>query len=196
MILAAFDFDGTMTYHDALIPFFRFAFGDSITYLKLIKLAPHLLGFPLGILSRQEAKERILAKFLQGLPLYAVETMAKHFAEGPLFAQVKPEAWQRFQWHKREGHRCILISANLSLFLQPWAEKAGFEKVLSSEIEVTENQMITGRLKGLNCWGPEKVRRLNDLYGPEKNYQLYAYGDSRGDTELLQIADFPFYRAF
>jgi phosphoserine phosphatase len=46
----------------------------------------------------------------------------------------------------------------------------------------------------MNCFGPEKVARLTKLLGPKNQYTLYAYGDSRGDRELLELADFKYYR--
>ena len=70
----------------------------------------------------------------------------------------------------------------------------GFDEVIASELEVVEG-VVTGRLKGLNCWGPEKTRRLKESIG-ETTYTLYAYGNSRGDKELLEMADYPFYKTF
>jgi len=34
------------------------------------------------------------------------------------------------------------------------------------------------------------------LLGSRDSYTLYAYGDSRGDKELLSAADFSFYKKF
>lgn len=88
----------------------------------------------------------------------------------------------------------MLISASVDTYLVPWAQRVGFDKVATSLLEIDANQCITGRLVGKNCWGPEKVRRLQELVGPKEGYVLYAYGDTRGDRELLQYADHPFYR--
>ena len=87
---------------------------------------------------------------------------------------------------------CVLISASIDAYLDPWSKLAGFDHVICSRLETTPAGNVTGRLVGLNCWGPEKVRRLEELFGPLKKYTLYAYGDSRGDKELLAGADYPF----
>jgi phosphatidylglycerophosphatase C len=195
-IIAAFDFDGTFTRSDVLIPFFCFVFGSRRTYWKLASLSPHLAGFVLGIKTRQEAKEFILTAFLQGLSMPPLADLAKTFAEGPLMRLIKEEAWNRYQWHKKQGHICVLVSANISLFLAPWAQYTHFDYLLASEIEVVDGNRISGKLKGLNCWGKEKVRRLETLFGPKSGYLLYAYGDSRGDQELLSFADYPHYQTF
>jgi phosphoserine phosphatase len=49
---------------------------------------------------------------------------------------------------------------------------------------------------GNNCRGAEKLSRLKELLGGWDGYQIYAYGNSAGDREMLQAADFPFYRCF
>ena len=72
----------------------------------------------------------------------------------------------------------------------------GFDEIITSECQFDDRRILTGKLRGLNCWGPEKVRRLNEKMGPRDQYTLYAYGDSQGDRELLAFADFPFFRTF
>ena len=103
---------------------------------------------------------------------------------------------QRLQWHKKQGHRCILVSASLEIYLRPWATKLGFSYILGSRLEQIDNNRTSGKLLGENCFGPEKMRRIESLLGPRDGYTLYAYGDSRGDKELLSAADFPFYKIF
>ena len=78
--------------------------------------------------------------------------------------------------------------------MRPWALKTGFDDVIASHLETREDGRITGNLLGENCFGIEKVRRLEALLGPKSGYTLYAYGDSRGDRELLSSADYAYYR--
>ena len=48
---------------------------------------------------------------------------------------------------------------------------------------------------GANCRGPQKVVRLrawlDARYGDDIDVELWAYGDSSGDEELLAFADHP-----
>lgn len=195
-IIAIFDFDGTITFYDTLIPFFCFAFGKVRTTLKLLPLLPKLALFPLGFLSRQQAKEVLLTAFLKDLPLEQGKEMGARFAEEKLPSYIKKDALQKILWHQSLGHTCVLVSANIDLFLQPWARRVGFQYILSSVLEVSRFQLFTGKLKGANCWGLEKKRRVLELLGPKENYELYVYGDSRGDRDLLELADHPFFRTF
>lgn len=194
-VVAAFDFDGTITYHDTLFPFLKHIEGTVPAVRKLFSQLPFLLAYSFGIMTRQKTKEKILNKFLKGRHLDDLRSNGRQFARGPLKNLIRPESMERFQWHLSEGHRCILISAALEIYLRPWAEEVGFHDVIASHLETNTHGFVSGKLNGLNCWGSEKTRRLTELLGNKENYLLFAYGDSRGDKELLDLADFSYYRS-
>ena len=68
-------------------------------------------------------------------------------------------------------------------------------RLLATLLE-TENGIVTGKLSGKNCYGPEKVARIKSEFRLEEYDNIYAYGDSSGDTEMLAIATKPYYRKF
>jgi HAD superfamily hydrolase (TIGR01490 family) len=194
--IAAFDFDGTLTYRDTLLPFFNFVKGPLATSLNLAKGIPFFAEFLLKRLSRQEVKEIMLASFFKGMKEEELQLFGKKFAETKIDSLLRPEGMQRLRWHQAQGHRCILISASIETYLGYWADRVGFQDLLCSKLETDAEMCVTGKLNGTNCWGPEKRRRLLQLLGPKINYELYAYGDSSGDRELLELADRPYYRRF
>jgi phosphatidylglycerophosphatase C len=195
-IVAAFDFDGTLTTGDSLLPFLLYNAGRVKGTAKLLRALPDLLGFCLCLKTRQEVKEAILAAFFAGHAIRTLREQGERFAREELPKMEVAAGMQRVRWHQEQGHRCVLISASLDIYLAPWAKQAGFDDLLCSRPQVDERGCFTGKLAGLNCWGPEKQRRLEELLGPREGYQLYAYGDSRGDQELLSYATYPFYRTF
>src|ERR1700737_4297946 len=52
--------------------------------------------------------------------------------------------------------------------------------------------IFDGRLIGINCRGAEKVARLEKLIGGFDGHQIFAYGDSDGDREMLRWPIFRF----
>ena len=80
-------------------------------------------------------------------------------------------------------------------WIAPWAKENGIKEVISTEVEI-KNSILTGKFRTRNCHGKEKVQRLLEKYPSREKYFLYAYGDSRGDKELLKLADKKFYRKF
>jgi phosphatidylglycerophosphatase C len=194
-VVAAFDFDGTMTVRDSLFYFLLHSTSSCAAFKKFAALSPVFFGYLAGFCSRQYTKERVLTHFFAGMPLKWMRDLGASFsASAELNKLVRPPAMQRLEWHLRQGHRCILVSASIDLYLEPWGKQTGFHDVIASRIEVDPSGAITGRLSGLNCWGAEKLRRLEQLLGPHSGYVLYAYGDSRGDKELLAAAEYPFFR--
>jgi len=195
-VVAAFDFDGTLTRRDTLFPFLLHVAGPLNFSLKLISLLPTLTLYALGLLRNDVAKVIVLQRFLAGMDMAPLQQLALSFAANRLPSLLRKEAMQRLAWHRQQGHRCVVVSASLELYLQPWASAAGFNDVLGSRLETPDGVRSSGKLLGENCFGAEKTRRLQALLGTRENYTLYAYGDSRGDKELLSAADYPYYQSF
>jgi HAD superfamily hydrolase (TIGR01490 family) len=193
-VVAAFDFDGTISYSDSLFPFLLFTHGYTRSFFNFIICASTLLGYVFRLRTRQETKERILKQFYRGISLSDMQILGQEYVEQGI--KVKPEAMERIRWHQQLGHRCVIVSASIDVYLDSWGRKEGFSDVLCSKVAVDSQGKVTGKLIGHNCRGPEKVIRLERLLGPKENYILYAYGDSAGDRQMLQLADYPFYRIF
>ena len=194
-VAAVFDFDKTLTFRDTLWPFMQFTHGQVLAYQKAAGKLPQLTGYTLGLRSRQSTKEMMLRAFYAGKSIEELKNEGQRFASGALNNHLRPEAIERLKWHQAQNHRCILVSASIDVYLEPWAKSMGFDEVITSRLQV-ESGLVTGFLEGKNCWGPEKARRLRESIHKLDNYTIYAYGDSRGDRELLELADHPFYRRF
>ena len=194
-VVAAFDFDNTLTDRDSFLPFLFYARGLGSTFWRLGSLTPHFLAYLVHLYPREKVKEALLTRFFKGMSYEQMQNLGEAYAQHELDRFVKSEGLAKLRWHQSEGHYTLLVSAAPSFYLQAWGKRHGFQATLATQIEMDANKQATGRLDGLNCWGPEKVTRLKQLLG-DKDYTLYAYGDSRGDQELLALADYPFYRSF
>ncbi|MFZ2162871.1 MAG: HAD family hydrolase [Sideroxyarcus sp.] len=193
-VVAAFDFDGTLTRRDTLFPFLRHILGMTAFVRHMLALLPTLAGYGLGLIRNDIAKEKVFVRCLGGMTMDVLRQQGELFAANVLPNLLRPEAMQRLNWHKQQGHRCVVISASLELYVRPWAIKAGFDDVIATHLQTREDEPISGKLAGANCFGIEKVRRLEALLGNRDGYTLYAYGDSSGDRELLSSADYAYYR--
>ena len=195
-VIALFDFDKTLIDRDSLLPFLIHLQGRWKTFFSMVKLLSVFLRYLCDGLSRQEVKERILMSALAGKRYIDLEIEGKKYADKHLDKFLKQKAYRRLQWHLSQGHRCVLISASLEVYLKPWAKRHGFEAVLGSRLKLNPDKSVTGRLEGLNCWGIEKLQRFKQYMQTDSYEELYMYGDSRGDAELLALADHPYYRTF
>jgi HAD superfamily hydrolase (TIGR01490 family) len=193
-VVAAFDFDGTLTRRETLLAFLIYTLGVTRVVYDALALSPTLVGFGLGLVPNDVAKQRLFVQCLGGMRMDELESCGKQFAEQMLPRLMREESMQRLAWHQQQGHRCVVISASMTLYVSPWAIKVGFDDVLATNLEARADRTTTGKFFGENCYGIEKVKRLEALLGKRESYTLYAYGDSRGDAELLDMADFAYYR--
>lgn len=192
--VAVFDFDGTITRRDTLLPFLLFVFDWPGVLLRSIPLLPVLLGYAVKLVDNGVAKERVIRHLFDGVPELKFQEWCERFAEERLPALVRFNAMTRLSWHRQQGHRCIIVSASMEDYLKPWAEQNGIGEVLATRLSRYDNGTVQGHFLEGNCYGEQKVARLAALLGDLDNYEIYAYGDSRGDRELLAVAEHPFYR--
>ncbi len=195
-IVALFDFDGTLIKGNSLPRFLWFYVPPWIFIHKLLVSMPILFKYILGLTDNHTAKEQIFTIFFAGENKRRFAEKAQLFSKSVIPSLLRDEAIQRLKWHQEQNQECILISASIQEYLVPWAERAGFSKVLATNVEVDNGGNLTGKFFNKNCHGNEKVQRIREYLGSLKQYEIYVYGDSRGDMELLEIANHPFHKSF
>jgi phosphatidylglycerophosphatase C len=193
-IVAYFDFDGTLTYKDTLLPFLLFTVGVGAFIRHSIQLIFILFQYLIKYIDNEEAKERTLTLLLSGKKEYLVEYQAKNFALTKLHKYIKPVIYSKIEWHREHGHKIIIVSANLAIYLRYWANLHKLDGVIATELDVN-NGCITGKLATRNCYGKYKVERIG-RYLTDNQLDFcycYAYGNSAGDYELLEYSNEPFW---
>lgn len=193
-VLAAFDFDGTITTKDTLFDFGLFVLGWPKFLSIMLVFLPTAIGFVTHKISNSQAKEVLFSLYFKFMKIEIFQEYCQKYSERIPFI-INSDALEKINWHKSQGHHLVIVSASIENWIIPWAQKMGFEKVIATKAEI-----INGKLSGLflspNCNGPEKTIRLLAEYPQRAEYQLYAYGDTQGDASLLKEADFAFYKKF
>jgi phosphatidylglycerophosphatase C len=192
--IAAFDFDGTIINRDSLPLFILFSTNLKRLIFSSIKLLPYLILFKLKIIPNHIAKAKLCKYFFSGYESGEFDLLGQKFS-ATIEKILNPDAMSKIRWHQQMGHDVIIISASLENWIKPWAINHHIKDVLATKMEIADN-VLTGKLLSKNCHGVEKVKRLLESYPDRANYTLYSYGDTGGDSELLSISDFPFYRCF
>lgn len=186
MKFAFFDFDGTLTTGDSFMPFLKALVGQKNYYLKIILLMPTLMGYLLGWVKNDVAKVKVLSAFLKNKTVNEIELFAQQHS-----FDLRPEGMKALRDCQQSGYICILVSASPALFLRAWAKQNGFQTVIATELE-TINGQFTGLLAGENCFGMEKVKRIETLFGKNCWKNSVAYSDSKADLPMLNQAESAF----
>lgn len=186
--VAVFDFDGTLVPGDSLLPFLVHLVGGATLARAMGRRGPAIAAAYRRD-GRNGAKAAVLAATVTGMPAAAADAAGERFALR-LLRRVRPEMARTVAAHRARGHRLVLVSASLAVYLEPFAAASGFSDVLATRLAVRPDGTLSGALEGANVRGPEKARRLRQLLG-EAPAEVWAYGDSAGDAELLGMADHP-----
>lgn len=188
MKLALFDFDGTLTRRDSFMPFVRHIVGTPRFAAGLLRCAGPLLGYAAGRIENDVAKQRLIAHFLRGRRIDEVRRFGATYAAQVLPRLVRPATLAAVRRHREAGDVCVLVSASLDVYLDPWAFANGFVAVLCSGLAADAGGTVTGRIEPRNCFGPEKERRIRQWLAGRAPAHITAYGDSRGDREMMALA--------
>lgn len=188
--VAAFDVDGTLTTRDCVTPFLY----RTVPARAALALARHP-STTLGAAAhrdRDRLKEIVCAAFA-GLDARSLEREGESFAAEVERRWLRDDTVARLQRHRRLGHHVVLASASLEPYLRPLGRRLGVDGVVCTRLEQGPDGLLTGRLDGPNCRGPEKARRFEAWLADHglSAATVWAYGDSAGDDELLARADHP-----
>jgi len=193
--IVVFDFDGTITTKDTLALFLRYYAGTSKWLLNVTLLMPVFVAYGLRIIDRNQVKAYVMRRFFKNAPVEHVETVARRFAKDVIPGLIRPAAQACLDQKKSNLESLYICSASIAPYLRAWGEAQGITNILATELE-SENGYYTGELKGWNIWGKGKTRRIFAEFAPDSVIISEAYGDSRGDRELLLAAEASFWKPF
>lgn len=187
MKVFVFDFDGTITSKDTLWEFLKFSQSKIRLYCGLLLLSPVMGLYVLKIISNGRAKEILFSWFFKGWSLQRFNKACISFSS-VIDRILRSDMMDIILKRKNEGGAIYIVSASIENWIVPWAEKQGIT-VLATQIETDLSQGLTGKFKSKNCYGEEKVKRLQAVLPDRKSYCLCAYGDSKGDQAMIDFAD-------
>lgn len=196
MNICAFDFDGTLTKKDTFVEFIRYVYGQRKTITGFLLHLPLLLLMKLHLYSNQKAKQKVFSWFFRNMEIDQFNLLCKDFAHTNKQRLLRPAGIKRIRKALEEGDKVIIISASIDNWVCPFFDEFGDKiQIEGTQIEV-KNGYLTGMFTTANCYGQEKVNRLKALYPQRKDYYLTAFGDSRGDKELINYADKGYFKPF
>jgi len=192
MNLALFDFDGTVTSGDTWTPFLRFALRLPRILVGQVVMIPVAVGYRLRMVSASTARQLAARIGFHGEDAATVRRLGITYATTELPGTVRQSALERIEWHKSQGDDVVVVSASLDVYLGPWCESHDVACICTTLEE--RGGILTGKYVNGDCSGAEKVRRIRQRYELARYALVYAYGDSREDREMLELAHKKYYR--
>ncbi|MEP6748361.1 MAG: HAD-IB family hydrolase [Bacteroidota bacterium] len=192
--IAFFDFDGTITTRDTLLEVIKFYKGNFKYYLGFAINSPFIIAYKAGIISNQAAKEKVLKYFFCGITEKQFQQHCDEFAVSHIPSLLRPKALHEIEKLKAAGAAIVIVSASAENWIVAWCKKNELQ-LIGTKLQVINN-LLTGKIDGINCHGEEKVNRINKVFDLSQYDEIYCYGDTRGDKPMLKLATFSFYKPF
>lgn len=194
-----FDFDGTITTADTLLCFIRHACGTWRMAAGFALFSPLLVLMKLHLYPNYKAKQRLFSWFFKGMNETEFNDKCARFAAENKHL-LRPEATKLISNILQKGEPLCIVSASIDNWVSPFFSHIAPHvtlrpTIIGTQIEVKEG-IVTGRFATQNCYGNEKVRRVAELFPDKDKYFITAFGDSRGDKEMLDYADERHFKPF
>lgn len=193
--IAAFDFDGTLTRKDTFIALIRYRYGYMGLLRGLLRFFPLLLAYKCNCYPNWKIKQHIFAYFFGGMPQKQFDEICRRFFEENK-ALLYEDACTKIAEHRSIGDELVIVSAGIENTVRPFAAYLGIHRLLCTKPQIDADGRLSGVFLTPNCYGLEKLTRFQTLFPERQSYYLIAYGDSKGDRELLAYADEAHYRLF
>ena len=188
--LAVFDLDSTLTLKDTYLDFLiRFLLSHLSRMPRTIGLPFDVARFKLGQRDNCWLKQRFLNAILGGITRSEVDDFSRRFVDDLFERGMRDSALSRLAEHQSAGDRVILVTASFDFYVRYLAQKLGIDEIIATGAE-WKDDALTGKLAGQNCYGVEKLRRLDLALGDARDdYFVTAYSDHHSDMELMRWAD-------
>lgn len=167
-----YDFDKTIYKKDSSVQLYLFVIKKNplILFRCLYKQIWAILSYKVKKIDKEEMK----SKYFCFLKYLDIEKLVDEF--------VKKEIRNINNWYliKRKDDD-VIISASPEFLVKAFMKELGISSVIASNVDSQ-----TGRYDGKNCYGQEKVKRFQEIYGDFEIEEFYT--DSKSDLPMAEKA--------
>ena len=188
---AIFDLDKTITRQGTWSRFVRYATGGGFSFWSKLPLAGlQALTYKAGFGSRASVKERSIALYMEGRSRRELQDLADAFVAMEVRGRLRTLARDVIQHHKAQNDRLVIASAAVDLICDAMARELGFDGVICTRMAWDEGDQLQSKLDGENCYGEEKLRRVEEFFGGTRPPgPIVFYTDHHTDLPCLNWAD-------
>jgi phosphatidylglycerophosphatase C len=187
MKLILFDFDGTLTTKDSFISFIRFATTKTQFNAGLRKFFFKLFLYKVRVYNGEKIKKEILSYFFKAFSKDKLDELGSVYSQKIIPSLINKEIMNQLFKYQNEGHKIGVVSASLDIWLKPFCDELNID-CLCTEMEFIESK-YTGNFKTPNCNFKQKEVRVKAFYNLAEYSEVIAYGNSKGDKYLFELAD-------
>lgn len=197
--IAIYDMDRTITHAPTWTPFLIASARARAPWRLLFvpAVGVMMLGYVAKRIDRAGLKQAMQRLLLGGrLAPQAMRDAADGFADRIVATGVFAGARAQLAADRAAGYRLVMATASYRFYAAAIAERLGFDAVIATESEFSDDGSLRARIAGENCYGPAKLRMIEDWFAAERLARADAhvrfYSDHVSDAPVLEWADEPF----
>jgi len=184
--IAIFDLDRTLTKRGCFTSFiFYAARSRPRRFLSLPHIFFAVIANALGFYERDNVKLLMWRKVVGGLHHKDAEDMGKTFVQTWIQKELRSKTHAIIKKHREAGDRLILATAAIDIIADPFGQRLGFDEIICTRTCRTADNRVSGNFDGKNCYGEEKLRRVQLATRDFTFLQSSAYSDHITDLPLL-----------
>lgn len=193
MRAALFDMDRTLVRKETASLYVRYQreLGEA-RRRDLLRVTFWVAQYTLGVIDAPEVAKRALRSF-EGISESALAMRCDDWFRRWVEPHVCDRGRRAVEGHRERGDLVAIVTGASPYAARPLARRLGIEHVVTSELEVDERGLFTGRYVAPLCIGEGKVERTK-RFASELGFTLAEasfYSDSFTDLPLLELVAEP-----
>ncbi|MDM1273898.1 HAD-IB family phosphatase [Acinetobacter indicus] len=183
--LALFDFDGTLYEYDSFTGFIFYSLSKRHILKRGLITLPWIMAYYLKLYPAHRMRPKLYASMFKESNAEEILQLAQEYA-ATLITKLDPALFNQLKQHQQLDHNVVLVSASVDLYLKPVCRYLNID-LICSEVEIKAGKM-TGFYQTSDCSNEQKKIRILEKYNLENYAEIYAYGNSDEDEEMLSLA--------
>jgi HAD superfamily hydrolase (TIGR01490 family) len=194
--LAIYDMDKTITRRPTWTPFLAFAMRGRARWRMALLPAAGIAGLAYGLrlIDRARLKQTTQRWLLGGrLAKTRAQDLVDAFADHVVATGVLDGARAAIADDRAAGYRLVMATASYAFYADAIARRLGFDDVIATMTEESDQGAVLPHILGENCYGPAKLRRIEAWLAEQginrADAHVRFYSDHVSDAPALDWAD-------
>lgn len=193
--IAFFDFDGTITFSDSTKLFYKYVLKKGFFFNYYLRFFFPILLLKFRFIDYYDLKLKRLKFLTNKFSKSSLQKYADEFYNQILKFDLKKDAIVKINLLKSNGFEVVVVSASMDILLN------SFVKEFNLKLITNNLQSKSGKFSGLfdnnfDCNFEHKVYLIKKHYNLNNYKEIHAYGDSKGDLLMLEVAHKSYYNFF
>lgn len=186
-----FDLDSTITKKDTYVAFLISLLRKyPVRLLRCGFLPVAIILHKTGLKDNSWLKEIFLKAIAGDINKTQLDSCADHFLKQLQAQGIYSKALQKIQQHQQANHKLVLASASFDFYVEKLGRQLGFDTIICTQSTWDNQDKLTGKIDGYNCYGVNKLNRLMDYFEQDRTTLfLIGYSDHHSDKPFLNWVD-------